>query len=666
MLKFFRKNEKLSRWFLIIGMTLLMVSWLVFDQSSSFFTDMLTGRSTWATTTDGGAISESERVYLQQQTRAIATLGDQTARAIGLDKDPVHWYLLSLEARQAGLIGGESDGRARLAEIAAANKVPEGNLIGALCRESGLTPLQLFETIAQLNGVDRYVNLLSSGPARLSAPRLEQTAANLLLGVTGEIVVLDGVKSTVDVAAPTDDALAKQLATYGGDAPGAGKHGFGYQIADRVKMEWLVVSGAAITQLVEKSPALSALELRKYWLEHSGEFPAAAISATPPTFEGMREAVKAKVLATALAEKRQEIGKFIADKLQLSLRGVPQVNGYFTLPQDWSSKEISMQSLAGDVAAQFALPTPSVESSGESWTELAAIDGMPILGVAETRRFGATPVRASQLVQALREFGGKSTVVMQARVASPVLETPAGDLVVVRVTEAQVAAAPGSIDEVRSTLIADLSRVARFEKLQSLMPQIEQQADDQGLASLASTYGVAPQPFTDLRQSDKQFLQYGLKLPGQLPTLGADADVTKAIVDRAMALPSDRPITELPLADRTLVVASPDKLAVAVARIDSVTPMHQGDLAPLRVNPRFRTVAATDQSLGSPADLFTLEALKARHGFAFANAREADAEAGAGDGAAVGASDGAAVGASDGAGNDATSNASKSAEKATS
>jgi len=114
-----------------------------------------------------------------------------------------------------------------------------------------------------LNGVDRYVNLLSSGPARLSAPRLEQTAANLLLGVTGEIVVLDGVKSTVDVAAPTDDALAKQLATYGGDAPGAGKHGFGYQIADRVKMEWLVVSGAAITQLVEKSPALSALELRK-------------------------------------------------------------------------------------------------------------------------------------------------------------------------------------------------------------------------------------------------------------------------------------------------------------------------------------------------------------------------------------------------------------------
>ncbi len=627
MLKFFRKNEKLSRWFLIVGMTLLMVSWLVFDQSSSFFTDMLVGRSTWATTTDGGSITESNRVYLQQQTRAIAAMGDPTARALGIDKDPVHWFLLTLEAKQAGLVGGESDGRARIAEIAAANKVPEMNLIGGLCRESGLTPGQLFETIAQLSGVDRYVNLVSSGPARLSTPRLEQTAASLLLGVTGEIVVLDGVKSKVDVGAPTDAAIATQLSTYGSDAPGTGKYGFGYRVADRVRMEWMTIASSAVTELVEKSPALSALELRKYWLEHPGEFPAAQISATPPTFESVRAAVRSKVLAATLAAKRQEIGKFISDRLQLSLRGVPQVNGYFSLPADWASHELALSTLASEVAAQFGLPTPAVEASGESWTELAAIDGMPTLGMAETRRFGSTPVRASQLIQALREFGGKSTVVMQARVASPVMETPSGDLVVLRVTEAQAAAAPTSVDGVKEALVADLNRVARFGKLEAQMPEIEKVADDQGLAVVAANFGIDAQPFTELRQSDKQFLQYGLKLPGQLPSLGADPVVTKAIVDRAMALPSGKPITDLPLADRTLVVASPDKLAVAVARIDSVTPMNAGDLAPLRTNPRFRTIAATDPSLGSPADLFTLEQLKARHGFAYSNPRESEEDA---------------------------------------
>lgn len=623
MLKFFRKNERLSRWFLIIGMTLLMVSWLVFDQSSSFFTDMLIGRATWATTSDGETVTESERAYLQQQTQAIGALGDRTVQALGLGKDPVHWYLLTLEAERAGLVGGEADGRARLAEIAAANKIPEGNLIGALCRESGLSPAQLFSTIAQLNGIDRYVNLISSGPARLSPARLEQEAASLLAAVSGEIVVLDGVKSKVDVAAPTEEAIAKQLTDYGADRVGAGKFGFGYRIADRVKLEWLTIPAAGILELVEKSAALSNLELRKYWMEHPGDFPQAAISATPPTFETMRALVREKVLATTLAAKRQEISKFIADRMQLSMRGIPQANGYYTLPTDWVATQLSFATLGAEVAEKFGIPAPTVQNNGEGWVEMTQVDALPGLGLSATTRFGAQPLGASQLVQAVKELGGKPTIIMQKGVVSPVLENPAGDLFAFRVTEAEMSAPPASVDVVREALVADAMRIARFEKLTSLVPQIETEATDHGLASLAATYGVAAQPFTDLRQSDKQFLQYGLKMPGQVPGLGADEVVMKAIVDRAMKLPTDRPITQLPMADRTLVVTSPERLAVAAVRIDSVTPMHLGDLAGLRENPRFRTIAANDQKAGNPTELFTLDALKARHGFAYANPRGA-------------------------------------------
>ncbi|MSR29078.1 MAG: hypothetical protein EXS03_05820 [Phycisphaerales bacterium] len=639
MLKFFRKNEKFSRWFLIIGMTLLMVSWLVFDQSSSFFTDMLVGRTTWATTTDGKSITESERVYLQQQTRAIAALGDQTVRALGLDKDPVHWFLLTLEAEQAGLVGGESDGRSRLQKVAAANKVPEMNLIGALCRESGLSPAQLFSTMAQLNGIDRYINVITSGPGQLSTTRLEQTAASLLAAVTGEIVVLNGVQSKVDVPAPTEEALAAQLATYGTDAPGAGKFGFGYLVEDRVRMEWLSIPATAINALVEQSTALSNLELRKYWMEHQSEFPAAALSSTPPSFETMRDAVRAKVLATALTAKRQEIGKFLSDRMQLSLRGIAQVNGYYTLPPDWRAKQLGLATLGQEVAAKFSIPAPAIQDSGAEWTLLTAIDGMQGLGTAQTTRFGSQPMRTSQLVQAVRELGGKSTIVMQTGVASPVLESPAGELIVVRVTEAEESAPPSTVESVRTTLVADVNRVARFEKLTALVPQIEQAAADQGLASVAATYGVPVQPFTDLRQSDKNFLQYGLKLPSQIPDLGADATVARAIAERAMKLPSTRPAAELPLIDRTLVVASPDKLAIAVVRIDSVTPTNQGDIAALKQNPRFRSIAANDQSAGTPVDMFTLAALKARHGFAYANPRNAtsddELDAGSTDGGAA-------------------------------
>lgn len=623
MLKFFRKNEKASRWILIIGMTLLLISWLVFDQSSSFVTDMLSGRSTWATTTDGGSISEADHALLQQETRAIGSLGDQTVRALGLDKDPVHWYLLVLEARQAGLVGGESDGRTRLEEVAVANKVPLNNLIGALCRESGLTPTQLFETMAMLNGVDRLVNLITSGPGRLSPARVEQSAASLLAAVSGEIVVIDGINAKVDVAAPTDEQLKAQLATYGTQRLGEGKFGFGYRTLDQVKVEWLTIPAASITAIVEQSPALSNLELRKYYMEHPAEFEDAlsAISPTPPTFEGNREKVRAKVLKAACDAKRAEISKFIGDRLQLSMRGIPQVNGYYTLPADWAASRLSFPALGDELATKFAIPNPATTNNGEGMLVITEIDAIPGLGAATTTRFGPQPLKASQIAQAVKELGGKSTLIAQVGVASPVLQNEAGDLFAMRVTEVSQSAAPASVDQVRDALVADINRVARFEKLNASLAAIEKQAADDGITAVATAYGATVAPFTDLRQSDRQFLQYGLKLPGQIPGLGADAEVAKAIVARAMSLPSGRTIRDLPQADRTVVVPAPEKLAVVVARIDSITPMNQGDLPQLVANPRFRSVIAVDQSAGSPVDLFTADALIARHGFALANPR---------------------------------------------
>ncbi|MEN9669450.1 MAG: hypothetical protein RLZZ386_1357, partial [Planctomycetota bacterium] len=460
MLKFFRKNETISRWILIVGMTFLMVSWLVFDKSSSFLTELLIGRATWATTIDGVTVTEADQARLQQEVRVIGMLGDPTVRALGLEKDPIHWYLLTLEAERAGLVGGAADGQARLAAMAAANKVPEMNLIAGLCREGGQTPTEVFETIAKLNGVLRYVNLVTSGPARLSAPRLEQSAAALLAAVTGELVVLDGVKSKVEVETPTEAALQEQLTAYGA---------------------------------VEQSPALSNIELRKYWMEHQLEFPVTALSSTAEaaSFDGSRDAVKAKVLTATLAEKSKEISKFMSDRMQLSMRGMPQVNGYYTLPADWVAKQFPLAQLAAEVAQKFAIPVPTMSTSGENWTspkDVAAISG---LGTATTTRFGAQPVNAGQLVEALREFGAKTTLISQVGVTSPVLQDTAGDLFVFRVTEVEASHAPTSVDIVRDALIADVNRLHRYEKLVGMTSEIQREAFDQGLGAVATTYGTS-------------------------------------------------------------------------------------------------------------------------------------------------------------------------------
>lgn len=621
MLKFFRKNEKASRWILIIGMTLLMVSWLVFDRSSTFMTDMLTGRATWATTVDGVTVTETDRLRVQQELRAISLLGDPTVRALGLEKDPVHWYLLTLEAERAGLVGGVADGQSRLAETALANKVPENNLLGALCRESGQTPTEVFETLAKLNGIDRYVNLMASGPSRVSSTRLEQSAATLLAAVSGEIVVLDGAKSKVEVAAPSEAALQLQLATYGAQKSGEGKSGFGYRLADRMQIEWITIPAASIADLVQQSPALSNIELRKYWLEHQAEFAPSALAPTPAatSFDASRDAVKAKVLAAAILEKRQEISKFIADRMQMSMRGLPQVNGYYTLPAEWKNSQLTLAALSSEVAAKFAIPLPAVVTNGEGWITPAEINSLPGLGIASTNRFGTQPVTAGQLVQALRELGGKSTLIAQVGVVSPVLANEAGDLFAFRATAVEAAAAPASVDAVRETLVADVTRLNRFDALQGMTSKIQSEAVDQGLAAVAATYGVTVEPFNDLRQSDKQFLQYGLKLPGQLAGIGSDAATAKAIVERAMSLPSARLLAELPVGERTLVLSVPEKLAIVVVRIDRISPMNQGDLPALVNNQRFRQVAVTDAAHGSPQELFSKDALVARNGFTLAN-----------------------------------------------
>ena len=625
-------------------MTFLMVSWLVFDKSSSFLTELLIGRATWATTIDGVTVTEADQLRLQQEVRVIGMLGDPTVRALGLEKDPIHWYLLTLEAERAGLVGGAADGQARLAAMAAANQVPEMNLIAGLCREGGQTPTEVFETIAKLNGVLRYVNLVTSGPARLSAPRLEQSAAALLAAVSGELVVLDGVKSKVEVETPTEAALQEQLNAYGAVPAGEGKFGFGYRISDRVKMEWLMIPVASISTLVEQSPALSNIELRKYWMEHQLEFPVTALSSTAEaaSFDGSRDAVKAKVLTATLAEKSKEISKFMSDRMQLSMRGMPQVNGYYTLPADWVAKQFPLTQLAAEVAQKFAIPVPTMNTSGESWTSPKDVAAIPGLGTATTTRFGAQPVNAGQLVEALREFGAKTTLIAQIGVTSPVLQDAAGDLFVFRVTDVEASHAPTSVDIVRDALIADVNRLHRYEKLVGMTSEIQREALDQGLGAVATTYGTSVQQYRDLRQGEKQFLQYGMKFPGQLPILGSDAAVVKAVVEKAMSLPTGgTQITDMPVSDRTLVIPAPEKLAMVVVRIDGISQMNRGEIPELVMNQRFRSVVASDQAVGSPQDLFTLEALIARNGFTLANPAKAKDGEGADDADDADGADGA-------------------------
>lgn len=618
MLKIFRKNKRIAQVVLVAGSVLLLVSWLVADGSAQLLQDVLSGTATHARTADGATVSVADAERMRRETRAASLVGSQALAVLGATEDPAHWYLLSREAQEAGLVGGVGDGRARLADLAAANNVPEAQLLGGLMRESRLSSNEVLETLAKVNGIERMLGLVLNSGARLSDPRMRQASARLQLGVTGDVVVLDAATVNLPgIPDPTDDALQAQLDAYGSAPADPSGRTFGYRLPDRLKIEWMRIPASSVTAAVEKSDSVSNVELRKYWLENRAEFESAeALSSQAPTFESMRDVVRARVVAKMAEQRRAEIAKFMADEMAMALRGMPQRNGYYELPDDAASRPgLTIASLSGLVQKRFGIAAPEVGSITDRWIEPRELDTVPGLGTATTDRFGATPVTASQLAASVMEFGGKPTMVAQRGVPSPVLKSADGDLFVFTATEADASRAPTSVAEVRDALVRDVRKIAAFERLLALEPEISALAGTAGLNAVASTYGAKVDPFVEVRAADPMFLQFGMRMPSALPVIGADQDVSNELADKAFALPPQSDLASLTPADRTFVVDAPNRHSMLVFRVDALKPMNEGDLARLIANDRFRSSLALQDVDETALQMFSRDALISRYGY---------------------------------------------------
>lgn len=616
MLKIFRKNKRIAQVVLVVGSALLLVSWLVADGSAQLLQDVLEGSTTYARTADGTTVSGSEAERLRRESRLAGLVGSQAITVLGASEDPAHWYLLSREAQEAGLVGGVADGRARLADLAAQSNVPESQAMGALMRESRLSSTEVLETLAKVNGIERMLGLVLNSGARLSDVRLRQASARLQLGASGDVVVLDAATASVPgLAAPSEEALKAQLDKWGSTPKGQGDKGFGYRLPDRLKVQWMRIPATSVADLVDRSDLLSNVELRKYWLENRAEFQTAeSLASEAPTFESMRDTVRAKVRERMIAQKRTEIAKFLADEMAMAMRGVTQRNGYYDIPEG-GVPGATLASLSELVQKRFGIAAPEMGSVTDRWIEPRELDAVAGLGTATTDRFGSTPVNASQLAASVREFGGKPTLVAQRGVPCPVLTAPDGDLFVCTFTETDASRAPASVDEVRDAVTADVRRIEAYERLVATMAEITALASSGGLQAVASAYGSKIDPFVEVRAADPMFLQYGLRMPSALPVLGADQKVADAVADRAFALPPEADLAAMPAPERTFVIESPDKLAVVAMRIDSVKPMNQGDLTRLMANDRFRSSLAMQDVDQTALDMFAKDALVKRYGF---------------------------------------------------
>ena len=114
-MKFLRKYNKV-----LFGVfsVLLMITFLVPTAIQEFSKSSASSNAVWATVGNGEKITLTEQQKLTRQVKMIDVLQVPFSKELGINGNPGQWYLLVREAKQAGLVGGPSEGKELLSKIA--------------------------------------------------------------------------------------------------------------------------------------------------------------------------------------------------------------------------------------------------------------------------------------------------------------------------------------------------------------------------------------------------------------------------------------------------------------------------------------------------------------------------------------------------------------------
>jgi hypothetical protein len=578
----------------------------------------------WATTSDGGKLTLADLDEMRGQLAVLDLLRDPISTSLELTRSPEHWWLLVKEAKDAGMVGGVNDGRTYLdAAARAMGRQPE-ELLGQLAGSARQPPQVVLQTLANLRGVERLIRMTQSA-GRMSEARLKIGARELLTDVSCDVVPLSAATlgDSVPVPPPTPDQLTATFEKGKSSLPGTGPGGIGYKFPDRVKLEWLMVPAGNIARSLESDPALGPVELRKEFRRNPAAFGVPAAELGPdkpaPAFDAYATRVRADVERRLIKERAERIAAAVRDWNRIAMKDVPVEGGIAKLPADWAAKRPALAALGAELSAKFGMEKPIEGTSGEAWLTGAEIDSNAFLGKATVQEFGQ-PMRISQVVGELRDLKADGRLPVQAGVLGPIASTPTDDVLVWRVTEAEASRDPGSMAEVLDAVTKDATAQARYDALAARVPELTDLARTDGIDGVSRKYGTSLQSAPSVHLADPAVLrQYGIRFPGSMPVAGQDVDAIRAVVAKALALPTDRPVSALPEADRVIAVAVPAKLAVIVARVNDVKPLTIEDFRMLESSGNLSAALMQDEPRTDLKVAFGKDAITKRCGFELKN-----------------------------------------------
>lgn len=662
MLKILRKYKN---WFLAVGGTLLMISFL--------------------------APQAVDQMRGDPNKRVIATLGDEKIRAGDLQKasfeykalerfnelllrqtleieNSDHWFLLTRAAERAGLVGDFGDGQTFLpmlvteltprlieeryyqqfqsigpdfarqfarqmagqemqdpekrakAEDEVSQILANGMMQGM--HEARFSEEDFFRTLAKARGVLRLINSYAAA-ARVSDRHALVEAAQRADATYTDIVVIPADRALEGIPEPTAEQLAENFEKYRDVAPGQGDMGVGYRLNDRVRLEWLELDRAAF----ESAVAIDAVEVRKRQTKDRAK--------DPTGFAEERARIETELRNEQVAQLLSEAQQIIKAQISGQVRKLETDGDFRKLPADWATTRISWESIAQKIVEGLktsrgvTVPLPKVVSKAE-WLSAEQVGALPGIGQSMVRS-GPRTVPLGDALMDVKELGGKGAGLGLQAMISP-FESPAMDAAQNRyyftVLEARKASPPESIDEVREQVTRNTRLLMAFEKLKAEADRYKALAVSDGLEAVAKLFEV-PAPAAEP----------GKEPPAVTPPLVVRRGVG---VSRDQVIPQDatldqpnfreavraigagldplKPADTIEVAQRTVAVPLPRQLNLAVAMVIGRKPLTEEtyrrfagrQIEGLAVE-ELRT-AAGEQSALAP---FTYKALAERLNFKF-------------------------------------------------
>jgi hypothetical protein len=478
--------RKYTKTLLMVFMSLLLVAFLI-PSSVQSCGQQNADRIIATGEAFGKRIPAATITRARSDLRLLSSAGFPAATAFS----PVQYYLLSEEARRAGVKIGNEEVKALLAGSGRTDAHMQ-----AWQRQTRLSYDQIYEIISRYLAVIRLTNIQATADFE-SLPRQELEYRNMLQEAVADISVIDARAFVHLVPEPTEEQLQAFLDEHKENfqAHTETALAFGYRLPDRVRVETLTVDPQSALQEIR----VKGKQVRDFFEQNARFYTKPDPLATQPTqgppprvpmtFEEAQDRVREDFRELRAIEEAQTLVNKMFTEANRSWAIMPVGEDGFTEVPD--AEPVSFQDLQKRYSRNYEVTYEQSELL--DLDDLRAFGGLGSAGLGQGAQRITAPQVALRVKGILDENPGDGIPVVQPFEPAPVMLTSRRNRLdgsaqpyqayLFRVTEVAPNAPPESIDDVREALTRDWKLSQAYELAREHAEKLATRAREIGLTA---------------------------------------------------------------------------------------------------------------------------------------------------------------------------------------